>query len=821
MPSSQPAAHKKGGVRSHVTSPSPAQASPLPRLKLKFRPTSPSSASTSTGRPKPSASSSSRPLKTYQSDESSSDLTPAEDEDEEDDDDFDESLITPRKGLHKGRNLPSVQGHTGQTTSSATKKTSHPGKDAKSNTKPEGKVAGTGNAQPGPSTVRDKKRAHKLEEVERRRARDAKFDMDLSMDSDDFEGTPPPPALPVVDDGVSSYGDDESDRDNLTEDDLSGIPEALLGHEIEDLNYGAGHDADIEKQPMAYWDETSSDEEEEQVFINQLSGSELDIGSQSSMDGESDDSMSDSEYSSSSDDGLDEFGFPIPTASQLFPIDEDNTDEDPGLVLMENWDGQFVLVQPRQERSRSRHRGDRGSRTNGSVSGSTTISGTDQQGLLIDPDAGEGEFDSDDSYWSGMSDEDDGGDTTDSMAEEDMPMLDSPALNELMEAQMAEAVLRMAVENGEMSFLENADIPLLADGDMPMADPGPSIVVTDATGADVHTPALSTTSSNGPVAGPPSVAPPQTPAPASAPPAGPIMGTFHPATDDPAQHCVIDGSGVDTKSPFTHRRRSRRGRDAASIASSKRSQEEKKRKASANDPFSPASQHFMFGLGTNLSKKARYSSIPGHPRFIAARRAAEALVDPHDRETTPTDSDEMDPDAFSLEDMLETSVLMHELEEQGHHTDAADAEHLRHMIRFDRVGVSTYLRRNFGATASGEILGAGGGLNLASPSGGRGSGMSAGFGMGGAGGLSGPSMEDTLVGPMGGRMLISPVLAPVNGAGGESRKDRRKRRRAAAGAAHVAAAVAADVAVVEPITSQPEPAKLVELESAPMPALQI
>ncbi|WWC64005.1 uncharacterized protein I303_106611 [Kwoniella dejecticola CBS 10117] len=740
MPSAHSTSHKKGGVKAHA-SPNPSFQASLPRIKLKIRNDSPSASSSTSVRSRPPILS-----KTFGSDGSSSDLTPPEDEDDNDED-YNESMITPRKGMHKNRQTPTTlinnQISTPIKKSAEKKKTTKTTTDPKAKIKSEGKKkhptptakALTGSSTAGGPPTREKKKAIKLEEVERRRARDAKFDVEGTYAGD----MTPTPAIHTFDEEMSSYGDTESDIGDLTEDELTGLPAAFVGHDIEDLNYGAGHDADVEGQATNFWDDTSSDEDQEEVYINQLSGSEAEQLSQSSVDEMSDDSMSDSDLGSSSDDGLDEFGFPMPSAS-LFPINEEmenGESGDPGLVLMENWDGQFVLVQPRQERSRSRHRGDKGSRTAGSVSGSTVLSGADQAALLIDPDAGDGEFDTDaDSYWSGMSDEDDGGDTTDSMAEEDMPMLDSPALNELMEVQMAEAVLRMAVENG----------------DMPLLDAGPSTMVTDATGHDLQTPALSTTSSAGQIAGPSTAPLPQTPAPQV-----PVMGTFHPTTDDPAQHAVIDGTGGDTKSPFTHRRRSRRGRDAASVASSKRSLEERKRKNSTatNDPFSPAASHAVFGL----NKKARYSSIPGHPRFVAARRAAEAFCDPQDRETTPSDSDE----AFSLEDMLETSVLMHELEEHQHdHEHDQDAEHLRHMIRFDRVGVSTYLRRNFGTT--GLIDGA----HVQSPNNNNQQ-------------IIGGQLEDTLVGPMGGRLLVSPVLQPTNH---NSRKEKRKKRKALAGQSH-------------------------------------
>ncbi|WVQ81266.1 hypothetical protein IAT38_003389 [Cryptococcus sp. DSM 104549] len=743
-----------------------------------------------------------------------------EDEGEDDDDEY-ENLVTPRKGAHKGRSTPtqaalmSSGGAHGAAGSSSLRK-KKPGSGVKSKAVGKKKshpadvpAVSTASASTSKSKVvkttagpagREKKRAIKIEEAAKRRARDAKFDVD-----GDFGGAVTPsqsmthPRPQVEADDTSSYGDDESEHGNVTEDEpaFAGLPEAFMGQEVEDLAYGGGDMDDV----MAFWEDQETDEEDEQMFIDNLSGSEVDRQSQSSVSiDDSDDSMSDSDFSSSTDDGLDEFGFPIPSATH-FPIEDAEGGVDPGLVLMENWDGQFVLVQPRAERSRSRHRGERGSRTAGSVSGSTVASGTEQQGegLLIDPDAAEHEFDSDSaSYWSGMSDEDDGGDTTDSMAEEDMPMLDSPALNELMESQMAEAVLRMAVDAGDVSAMMPLPEAITAAGEPDMgAMGGAGLLVGD--GLDVHTPALSTSSSNGPITAP-SANLPQTPGPAPAvvtpslpaPNLIPQMGTFHPTTGDPAQHAVIDGSGTTTKSPFTHRRRSRRNRDAASMASSSRSKEEKKRKSSAHshptDPFSPAlSAVLAMGAGSAgngaanaAGKRMRYSSIPGHPRYVAARRAQQqALVDPQDRETTPSDSD-----AFSLEDMLETEVLMHELGEGGGAggvgggASGDDAEHLRHMIRFDRVGVSTYLRRNFGPGARIEMPhhapNAAGLAALAAHAGGAG-------GVGGVGSPSGGrarALDDTLVGPMGGRMLMSPVLGAVDEER-EARRERRRRKKAA------------------------------------------
>lgn len=460
-------------------------------------------------------------------------------------------------------------------------------------------------------------------------------------------------------------------------------------------------------------------------------------------------SESDDFSSSSEDEQVDEFGFPLHPVQPLDPMGP----PDRPLILMENWKGELELVQPRQERSRSR-RGDRGSasRTAGSIGDSTVISG--DQELRIDPD----EDCSDASSWSGLSDEEDhGGDTTDSMAEEDMPMLDSPALQHLIGEQIG--------------YLEVHSIP------SPVEPLAPSIIVTDTSLPPVlpETPALSTTAStpNLPI---PAPASPVTPGSAalitanatSGAPAAPQpqMGTFHPMTDDPAQCAVIDGSKTSTKSPFTHKRRDPRQRKN-SIASSSRSLPERKRKSSM-DIFSPnvvASPKL-----SNLPKKSRYSSIPGHPRYVRAQRAAEA--EDGERATTPSDSEGADQDMIlSLEDMIETSVLVHE--------NANDNEHMSHLIRFDRVPVSTYMRRNIMSSAgrvdrtpyrSDEHA------HHHPASHGQYAAYSSPIGRGYGG------MTDTLAGPVNGRgMLVSPLLAPVGEELDESattsRKERRKAKR--------------------------------------------
>ena len=518
-----------------------------------------------------------------------------------------------------------------------------------------------------------------------------------------------------------------------------------------------------------------------QIYIDHLSGSEDERQSVStSHNDDSDVIMSDSDdfSSSSEDDVVDEFGFPLHSTAPMDPMGP----PDRPLILMENWKGELELVQPRQERSRSR-RGDRGStsRTAGSIGDSTVVSG--DQELRIDPD----EDASDASSWSGLSEEegDDGGDTTDSMAEEDMPMLDSPALQQLIGEQIG--------------HLDVNSIP------SPVEPLGPSIVVTDTSMPPLlpETPALSTTSStpNFPLpAAPPSPSTPGSSAPpppppqnvhthmnaplppgAAAAPGFPQMGTFHPTIDDPAQCAVIDGTKTATKSPFTHKRRDVHHQRKNSITSSRAASLPERKRKSSMDIFSP---NVVSSPKINkLPKKARYSSIPGHPRYVKAQRAAEAEED-GERATTPSDSDPADGDLMlSLEDMIETSVLVHEISNDH---DDGDNEHLRHLIRFDRVPVSTYLRRN--------IMSSGGRVDRTMsynphhhahqtdeyvdhphqhhlPQQAWSSPVGRGYGM-----------TDTLAGPVNGRgMLVSPILAPVGEDDEEehatSRKERRKMKR--------------------------------------------
>jgi hypothetical protein len=153
-----------------------------------------------------------------------------------------------------------------------------------------------------------------------------------------------------------------------------------------------------------------------------------------------------------------------------------------------------------------------------------------------------------------------------------------------------------------------------------------------------------------------------------------------------------------------------------------------------------------------LTKKARYSSIPGHPRFIKAKRAEQAQECECVASTSESDNGDVEL-SLSLEDMIEESVLVHE----------STAEESRHLIRFDTVPVATYMRRNYFSAPRPEHS-----HNIYRD----GPASSSPIGRGG---------NDTLAGPLFARgMLSSPVLAPVHEDEEDraaSRKERRRRRK--------------------------------------------
>jgi len=325
---------------SNSTYPSPStQPIQLPRLKLSFRNTPP---------PQPQPASRA-PAKGYARnragpstqrrnvlDDSDSDLTPEEtddDEDEEhdddedmdqDDEDEDEQQFTPRNSKsQKGKNAESAtKGSSKAASKSAAGRKSSPirKKTSSSAATAAGKKKGTGVATPasGKKTLgtegpggREKKKAVKVGDKARRRARDEKFGMGYA---DGFEAvsrlgnrsgaaadaqTPSRIRSPINlldSDSDSSYGDDESDQDaslapamqeqpqsyvingngygyetdhdhdaDMTDDErLSGLPMAFAGQEIEDLAYGGGRpELDMENQVLSGLWENDEDEDEE------------------------------------------------------------------------------------------------------------------------------------------------------------------------------------------------------------------------------------------------------------------------------------------------------------------------------------------------------------------------------------------------------------------------------------------------------------------------------------------------------------------------------------------------------------------------------
>lgn len=686
-------------------------------------------------------------------------MSSPEDEDEDnvdnvdDEDDFDVSRTKTRKRESLGTGPPAVKDK---------------GKGKAPQPTPEKTEPRSSSSRPtasGPKG-RERKRELKLGEVARRRARDDKFgfggdrfDNAVSASAsspfdyaDSLSQTPVQSAFakPYVDsDSTSSYGDDESEREGTgslnvvdedeTEDEfMDGLPEAFAGQEIEDLHYGAGpidSGTEDEADRELWWQETEDDDED---FIANLTGSDIEgLQSQSSVHAsESDVAMSDSESTTDTDDAMDEFGFPL-----SFGVDDPPPADDQPLILMENWDGQFVLVQPKNDRARSRR--ERSSRGAGSTTDAASVSAGEQQlELVIDADA-EDETDTD-SDWRDFEGDDDGGDTTDSMAEEDMPMLDGSGFDELIASQQF-AANAATVDYGAIPPIP---LPPLAPVD---ENGAPMIVVTDTafdttvlpTTSMVTTPAATMPFVDSPAPTSPTAAVSPMPATLCSVPA-PMMGTFH-VSQEPCAHAVIDGSKTTTKSPFARRRRK--------INSETGSQGSNKRRSSlttaSTDAFSPR------------PKKTRYSSIPGHPRYIAARRAAQALIDPLDRETTPSD----DEPAFSLEDIMDASMLRVNDIDSGDSTDKQ--EDARHMFRFDKVPVSMYMRRNFNSSGAKRRHVEPDSMPMYAPA--RGGGRT--------------TLAETLAGPAN-RMLISPMLAPQPAATvyeeATSRKERRRAKRAAA-----------------------------------------
>lgn len=327
-------------------------------------------------------------------------------------------------------------------------------------------------------------------------------------------------------------------------------------------------------------------------------------------------------------------------------------------------------------------------------------------------------------------------------------MLDGSGFDELIATQQFAANANYGamppIPLPPLAPVDENGAPMIIVTDTALEAPAPALPLTPVTAAPPVTPAPIVDVSA--PASPTTVATPTSAANGGGAVAAPVMGTFH-VSQAPCAHAVIDGSKTTTKSPFARRRRK--------VAGETSSQTSNKRRSSLNttstDLFSP------------VLKKTRYSSIPGHPRYIAARRAAQALVDPLDRESTPSD----DEPAFSLEDIMDASMLrVNDIDSGDESTDKQEDAH--HLFRFDKVPVSMYMRRNFNSSGSKRRHVEPDTMPLYAP-------------VRGGGGRT--TLAETLAGPAN-RMLISPMLAPQQAAAvyeePSSRKDRRRARKAAA-----------------------------------------
>ena len=293
------------------------------------------------------------------------------------------------------------------------------------------------------------------------------------------------------------------------------------------------------------------------------------------------------------------------------------------------------------------------------------------------------------------------GDTTDSMDEEDMPILDDPALAGLMEQEVPDTRFGFAVNGSSARF--PSPFPLLGQ-------------------FNVHLPSLGDPSGSR----------------LRRARAVPMMGTFHSPPDDSARHAVIDGSRTRIKSIFTRRRfhhLDRRSTSAYPPASSGSTRPLRAR----NHPPTPASS------GSTRPIRARHHSpAPGFPWSSLPRRPAPAA--PSDRQTAPSESN---AGPMVLEDMLDTSVLLHE------HEESSDPQY-----RFDRVPVSAYFRRCLSSLGPWESTND----SPMRPS------------LSSQNGIRSGSLSDTLAGPLRFSLNSSPILSPI--ANPEHEMIRRAKQRA-------------------------------------------
>jgi hypothetical protein len=469
------------------------------------------------------------------------------------------------------------------------------------------------------------------------------------------------------------------------------------------------------------------------------------------------------------------------------------------LVVMEDWSGNLVFAQPvinqddradrhKESRSTSKSRS-KGSRQSGRGSkgslGTSTING-EGPALLVDAEAFETEGDADDfdEYAS------DGGDTTDSLPEEDMPSppdiipfsmaaagleannaafgvttVDEAALardlglpladaRQLLERARAEeqhqilgGVSELSMNGDDVAMLDAAENNLLQlvqeaspSPQEPETWPRPqAALITPA--REIPSPGINSVTSVS--------------TPSNAPPPGiPMMGSFTPDVANPERLAVIDGTGKTAPSPFI-RRGIARGRTKGSDRSRL-----KKRTLGESPAASPAG-------------RPRYSSVPASNRFGSMRGSpmhSNLGREPFDREDTPSDM-EMMIEPISIDDVLDADALHHYTHEldQAAGLDGHEPRQLRNLQRWERVPITTFRRsRN-----AGEVF--------ASPSAQQTS--SGPF----RGTFTSPSMTSTLAaGTHAGSlayahgMMVSPVLEAVNeDSVDENRARRRKDRKIA------------------------------------------
>ena len=366
------------------------------------------------------------------------------------------------------------------------------------------------------------------------------------------------------------------------------------------------------------------------MYIDHLSGSEADRESQSSADDnearEADDDndldtlsisdliMGDSWHSNSSgpNDRIDiDNGVLFPQVDELSPF-----------TLMQKWDGGYEMV---HIRSTSRH-------PTPSIEAPVDEDSTPTEAaLIVDEDAVEDGSTS--SFWSGDSDDHDDGETTDSMAEEDMPIIGSPVLNELIAQKIGPGPER------------GSDVPMTGSSETASAQPPPAS----------PTASISRT---------------------------PVMGNFYPTNNDPNHFAVIEPSRQTTKSPFTYKRRPRR--------SSVTSEDQPPRVRSSS--FSTTHSTVVAPvLPLSMSRKrARYTSIPGHPKHKAALRAMDELETELEALEAATFASTAETGLgldFELEDLLEMSAL-DDSDDEG--DDEMDGEG----DLASRFRASGYLKRN-------------------------------------------------------------------------------------------------------------------------------